>query len=33
VLLAAWLGAAIPADNGHLRLVIPATGFLVLQRR
>jgi 1,4-alpha-glucan branching enzyme len=27
------LGAAIPADNGNLRLVIPANGFLVLQRR
>jgi len=27
------LGAAIPADNGHLRLVIPANGLLVLQRR
>ena len=26
-------GAAIPTDNGHLRLVLPANGFLVLQRR
>jgi 1,4-alpha-glucan branching enzyme len=27
------LGAAIPADNGQIHLVIPANALLVLQRR